>query len=827
MSLVPSLLQAIVQVDGEALVMHAGDKPYVVAPTGQVDLATRGLTLDAVNGIVLQLLPPEVHSALDEFGAAQYELPANPAFPGEHFTVVAARGGDDVWAEIRRRRVVDDDQIPEDLFAQPKAQPAAEPEPVAVAAGPVNAVSEVSIPVSAAPAAPVMYAAVESRRVETFAPPAPPPAESPWRGAVNVDDDDDGLAMPAADHFWSDRAAQSINIDDDDDDDRDLDGLDDLAIPPLSEMPAPEAQAHVAASPTPTEWAPTPFTPAVPPPIAAPIEAAPMSAIAPSVGFGEPRVSEIVQEPVWEASAPVFEPAVEQPAAESVAPPTAVDPVTPPAVDEPLTPPAVFEPVTPPAEVEPEPIVAREREPVPAPPSVIETVTSEPAPVVAIESPVIERADPAAVESPFVEWAPVDRIDTRVDAIESTPAAAAEPEPAREAEHETPPPFEAPVVEPELPHMPARQSFVLIPQPFVFTPAPPAATPPEPATEPAPAPEPFVAPEPLVPPPAPMAASDAAAEPEPIDAPEAAPAEDYGVPKLRARSSIWSVLESMMPSRFEPAPEPPAVAEPPAATLQPEVVVAPEVSPFVPPPPVEVFEPQAVAEQPNETAIDDDVYELTASPTTTAPEAEVDLTLNAIDVAAEEAAAQTPTFELPFAAKPVAPAEPAMEFMVAAATEEPSTPSARVEAPSEPESTWSEPSYDAASVDPEPAPFVEPDVPFTTMTPPEPPAMEAPIASAPAPHVTEPPVVAAPEVPKAPAIEPTVTERIVPPSSPSVPPRAVPPPPAPVMPMARFSIRSETPPPLGGQTYFGLDRLLRVAAARGASTLYISSDTRP
>jgi hypothetical protein len=45
MSLVPSLLQAIVRVDGEALVMHAGDKPYVVSPTGQVDLASRGLTL--------------------------------------------------------------------------------------------------------------------------------------------------------------------------------------------------------------------------------------------------------------------------------------------------------------------------------------------------------------------------------------------------------------------------------------------------------------------------------------------------------------------------------------------------------------------------------------------------------------------------------------------------------------------------------------------------------------------------------------------------------------------------------------------------------------
>src|SRR4051794_3763046 len=117
MSLLPSLLQAIVKVDGEAMVMHAGDKPYVVSPTGQVELASRGLTLEAVNGIVGQLLPIELRNALDEFGAIQYELPPSPEFNRESFTVVAARGGDDVWVEIRRRRVPDDDQLPDDLFA--------------------------------------------------------------------------------------------------------------------------------------------------------------------------------------------------------------------------------------------------------------------------------------------------------------------------------------------------------------------------------------------------------------------------------------------------------------------------------------------------------------------------------------------------------------------------------------------------------------------------------------------------------------------------------------------------------------------------------------
>src|SRR5262245_65080338 len=124
MSLVPSLLQASLKVDGEALVMHAGEKPYVVAPAGQIELASRGLTLEAVNGIVGQLLPPELQRALDEFGAVQYELPAAPEFPREHFTVVAARGGDGLWVEMRHRRVpAEDDRVPDDLFP-PRSMPA-------------------------------------------------------------------------------------------------------------------------------------------------------------------------------------------------------------------------------------------------------------------------------------------------------------------------------------------------------------------------------------------------------------------------------------------------------------------------------------------------------------------------------------------------------------------------------------------------------------------------------------------------------------------------------------------------------------------------------
>src|SRR5262249_50890564 len=138
MSLVPSLLQAIVHVDGDALVMHAGDKPYVVSPTGQVDLASRGLALDAVNGIVNQLLPAELQHALDEFGAVQYQLPAVSEFPGEHFPIVAARGEGDVWVEIRRRRIPDDDKVPDEFFPPRDVVAAAQPYPVYASQGSPN-----------------------------------------------------------------------------------------------------------------------------------------------------------------------------------------------------------------------------------------------------------------------------------------------------------------------------------------------------------------------------------------------------------------------------------------------------------------------------------------------------------------------------------------------------------------------------------------------------------------------------------------------------------------------------------------------------------------
>ena len=42
----------------------------------KVELASPGLTLDAVSGIVLQLLPPDVQQTLERLGAVQHTVRA-------------------------------------------------------------------------------------------------------------------------------------------------------------------------------------------------------------------------------------------------------------------------------------------------------------------------------------------------------------------------------------------------------------------------------------------------------------------------------------------------------------------------------------------------------------------------------------------------------------------------------------------------------------------------------------------------------------------------------------------------------------------------------
>lgn len=104
MQVVDSLVSALLRADGDALVMHVGEKPTVITASGGVPLTASGLTLASMDELLRDLLPIEAQQALAEFGAVEADLPPTSSARGQRLTVVAARGGDDVWIEIRRQR---------------------------------------------------------------------------------------------------------------------------------------------------------------------------------------------------------------------------------------------------------------------------------------------------------------------------------------------------------------------------------------------------------------------------------------------------------------------------------------------------------------------------------------------------------------------------------------------------------------------------------------------------------------------------------------------------------------------------------------------------
>jgi twitching motility protein PilT len=83
--------------------MHVGERPYVLSPSGSTNLSERTLTVDAMKGVLSDLLTPADRETLDDIGAVEREVTTKDA-PGDKFLLVAARGGDDIWIELRRQR---------------------------------------------------------------------------------------------------------------------------------------------------------------------------------------------------------------------------------------------------------------------------------------------------------------------------------------------------------------------------------------------------------------------------------------------------------------------------------------------------------------------------------------------------------------------------------------------------------------------------------------------------------------------------------------------------------------------------------------------------
>lgn len=154
MALVDSLLTAIMRADGDALVLHVGERPYVVASAGPLDLSARPLNLGAMEGMLGQFLPADTQRALQELGAIEHELASLPAMAGDRFTVVAARGGDDIWIELRRhRRLKPGRRSPRAMRAETPAQDSPAPMSANEAAAPTPMPAPYVTPAASAPPA--------------------------------------------------------------------------------------------------------------------------------------------------------------------------------------------------------------------------------------------------------------------------------------------------------------------------------------------------------------------------------------------------------------------------------------------------------------------------------------------------------------------------------------------------------------------------------------------------------------------------------------------------------------------------------------------------
>ena len=123
---IDSLVTAVLKENGDGLVMHVGERPCVLSPNGSSNLSERTLTVDAMKGVLNDLLSPAEQETLDDIGAVEREITSSDA-PGDKFLLVAARGGDDIWVELRRQRAVLRSSQPEAQEPSPPAEYAPRP----------------------------------------------------------------------------------------------------------------------------------------------------------------------------------------------------------------------------------------------------------------------------------------------------------------------------------------------------------------------------------------------------------------------------------------------------------------------------------------------------------------------------------------------------------------------------------------------------------------------------------------------------------------------------------------------------------------------------
>src|SRR5215467_9986680 len=100
-SLVETLIGAIPFEEGAALVARVGERANITARSGSIEVGSVALTVEVMDDLIAQVLPPDQLESLQENGTVHF--PFKPQSISGDFAVLAASTPGDRWLEIRRR----------------------------------------------------------------------------------------------------------------------------------------------------------------------------------------------------------------------------------------------------------------------------------------------------------------------------------------------------------------------------------------------------------------------------------------------------------------------------------------------------------------------------------------------------------------------------------------------------------------------------------------------------------------------------------------------------------------------------------------------------
>jgi cell division septation protein DedD len=207
---------------GAALVARVGERATITAKSGSIEVGSVALTVEAMDDLIAQVLPPDQLESLEENGTVHFEF--KPQVIGGDFAVLAASTPGDRWLEIRRRTTAVGTTA-----AAPAATLPAATAPAAVAALEPEAVTPV--PAAAQPAEETDVAKLLSRfQVSPEPEPVswePPPAVQKAPSPPSADFDLNLMGkVPAKESSSPPPAAQQTSA------------TDDLSIPSILDFPA-------------------------------------------------------------------------------------------------------------------------------------------------------------------------------------------------------------------------------------------------------------------------------------------------------------------------------------------------------------------------------------------------------------------------------------------------------------------------------------------------------------------------------------------------------------------------------------------------------------